>query len=273
MPDVELSPQLFALFAALVEESCGLHYGTRDRDILSTKITAHVADRGEGSLLDYYYRLRYDDPSGTERARLIDALLVHETYFFRELPPLVQLVDGYIAERVRAGGRPRVWSAACSTGEEPLTLAMLLDERGLLGHVDLLATDVSASAIARARSGKHGRRALRDGHPPDLACRYLDATAREVTVTPRIQDAVRFDTVNLLDDAAVGAIAPFDVILCRNVLIYFRDEVVATVVDRLARALAPDGVLAVGVSESLLRYSTVLVCEERGRSFFYRRRR
>ncbi|HUQ01671.1 MAG TPA: CheR family methyltransferase [Kofleriaceae bacterium] len=272
MADVSVSPQLFALFAALVEETCGLHYGPRDHDILAAKLTAHVADQGEDSLLDYYYRLRYDDPDGVERTRLLDALLVHETYFFRELPPLQQLVDGYLAERVRAGGRPRVWSAACATGEEPLTLAMLLDQRGMLDAVDLLATDVSANAIARARSGKHGRRSLRDGHPAELAGRYLDATAREITVTPRIQAAVRFGTANLVDDAAVTALGRFDVIVCRNVLIYFRDELVARVVERLARSLEADGVLVVGVSESLLRYSTTLACEERGHSFFYRRR-
>jgi chemotaxis protein methyltransferase CheR len=272
MPDAELSPQLLALFAGLVEDACGLHYGPRDRDILATKLLAHAADRGEDSLLDYYYRLRYDDPQGVERTRLVGALLVHETYFFRELAPLVQIVDGVLAERVSAGLRPRVWSAACSTGEEPLTLAMLLDQRGILDDVEILATDLSAEAIARARSGKHSRRALRDGHPTDLAARYLDTTAREVTVTPRIQAAVRFGTLNLLDDAAVSALDTFDVILCRNVLIYFCDEIVASVVDRLTRRLRPDGVIAVGISESLLRYSTVLACEERGRSFFYRRK-
>jgi chemotaxis protein methyltransferase CheR len=272
MANLELSPQLFALFAAIVEDACGLHYAARDRDILATKLTAHAEDEGETSLLDYYYRLRYDDPQGVARTRLLDALLVHETYFFRELPPLVQLADGFLADRVRAGVRPRVWSAACSTGEEPLTLAMLLDQRGLLESVDILGTDVSAAAIARARSGKHGRRSLRDGHPVDLAARYLDTTAREVTVTPRIQGAVRFETLNLLDDAAVRALGTFDAILCRNVLIYFRDELVASVVDRITRVLAPDGLIAVGVSESLLRYSTMLACEERGRAFFYRRK-
>jgi chemotaxis protein methyltransferase CheR len=86
-----------------------------------------------------------------------------------------------------------------------------------------------------------------------------------------VQGAVQFATLNLMDDLAIEALGTFDAILCRNVLIYFRDDQVIRVVDRLTRSLAPTGVLAVGVSESLLRFGTSLVCEERGSSFFYRR--
>src|SRR5215204_154323 len=102
MGNMELTPQLFAIFAALVEQTAGLHYGPQDRDILATKLVAHAMDEGHDSLLDFYYRLRYDDPDGVERMRLLDALLVHETYFFRELQPLVQIADGHLAELVRS---------------------------------------------------------------------------------------------------------------------------------------------------------------------------
>jgi chemotaxis protein methyltransferase CheR len=278
MSGLELSPQLFAIFTGLVEEACGVHYGPRDREIFAAKLSAHVADLGYGSLLDYYYHLRYDDPDRAERARLIEMLLVHETYFFRELAPLRQVVDGHLAEVVRSRGRARVWSAACSTGEEPLTMAMLLDERGLLDQVEILGTDVSAQAIAQARSGRHRHRALRDDHPAELAARYLSMEPRstdgnQVTVDPRLRAAVTWKTLNLFDAGAIRMLGAFDVILCRNVLIYFRDEQIARAIDHLAAALAPDGLLAVGVSESLLRFGTGLVCEERGSSFFYRRAR
>jgi chemotaxis protein methyltransferase CheR len=271
MVEPTLSPQLFAIFAGLVEDACGVHYDPNDQGLFAAKLHAHAAEAGHDSLLDYYYRLRYDDPTGVELASLIEALLVHETYFFRELPPLEQLVDGHLAESVRSRGRARVWSAACSTGEEPLTLAMLLDARGLLDRVEIIGTDVSASAIARARAGQHSRRSLRDGHPPELARRYLEVGARGVAITPRLRDAVAFHTLNLFDGPAVAALGAFDAILCRNVLIYFRDQQITRVIDQLARALTPDGLLAVGVSESLLRFGTSLACEERGRSFFYRR--
>ncbi|HEX4423033.1 MAG TPA: protein-glutamate O-methyltransferase CheR [Kofleriaceae bacterium] len=269
MPESTLSPQLFALFSGLVEDSCGIYYGN-DRSLFAAKLHAHAAEVGHDSLLDYYYRLRYDDPTGIELASLIEALLVHETYFFRELAPLEQLA-GHLAEVVRTRGRARVWSAACSTGEEPFTLAMLLDARDLLDRVELIGTDVSVTAVARARSGLHSRRALRDGHPAELARRYLETGAAGVALAPRIRDAVTFHTLNLFDPVAIAGLGRFDAILCRNVLIYFRDQQIVRAIDHLASALMPDGLIAVGVSESLLRFGTALSCEERGRSFFYRR--
>jgi chemotaxis protein methyltransferase CheR len=268
-----LTPPLFTLFSRLVEETCGIFYGASDRDIFAGKLTAHAADRGYDSLLDYYYRLRYDDPGGAELAMLIEALTVHETYFFRELPPLVQLVDGHLAEVVRTRGRARVWSAACSSGEEPLTMAMLLDDRGLLDRVEIIGSDISAPVIARAASGRYRKRSARDGHPTELAARYLEVGPDGVTIAPRILGAVSFRTLNLCDADAVRGLGHFDVILCRNVLIYFSDERVSAIIDLLGESLVSDGLLAVGFSESLLRFGTSLVCEERGSSFFYRRAR
>lgn len=266
-------PQLTAIFASLVEEVAGIHYGPNDRALFESKLAAHAEEAGFETLLDYYYRLRYDDPTGEQRRRLVESLVVHETYFFRELAPLVELVDGHLAHVVRDRGRARVWSAACATGEEPLTLAMLLDDRGLLDNVEIVASDLSAQAIEKARSGRFGKRSLRDGHPADLARRYLDVSERHITVVPRLLAKLKLRTVNLVDHAAVAALGMFDAIVCRNVLIYFRDVQAVQVIERLGRALAPDGLLCVGVSESLLRFGTALACEERAGSFFYRRPR
>ena len=266
-----LSPQLFAIFSTLIEDACGLHYGPKDRDILATKIVGHATDAGYDNLLDFYYRLRYDDPSGEVMKQLVEALLVHETYFFRELPPLQYLADHFLPAVIAKRGSARVWSAACATGEEPLTLAMLLDRGGILDRVAIVATDISEGAIQQAASGRHGRRSLREGHPPTIAQAYLDQTANGVTVAQKIQDAVKFSTLNLLTEAP--QLGTFDVILCRNVLIYFRDDQIARVIQRLSNHLAIDGLLAVGVSESLLRFGTSLTCEERGSSYFYRRAR
>ncbi len=264
-----LSPSLFALFTTLVEEACGLHYGERERELFSAKLVAHAEERGFGALLDFYYRLRYDDPGRAELDLLVEALLVHETYFFRELAPLQYLADTFLPGVVRARGRARVWSAACSSGEEPFTLAMLLADRGLLDSVDLLATDISEETITRARAGRHSPRSVRDGHPPEVTARHLEVSPQGVRVAPKIRAAVRFATQNLVDGAAPADLGAFDVILCRNVLIYFRDDQISRVIDRLAAHLAPGGLLTVGVSESLLRFGTKLVCEQRGDSFFY----
>jgi chemotaxis protein methyltransferase CheR len=266
-----LTPQLFAIFAGLIEEECGLHYNESDRGLLETKLQTQATEAGFDSLLDYYYRLRYDDPDRREREALVEALVVHETYLFRELAALEALVDGPIAEIIRRRGRARIWSAACSTGEEPVTLAMLLDARGLLDSVDIVATDISPVAVAKAAAGVYGPRSLRDGHPVVLARRYLDISERRITVPARLRHAIRYSVVNLFDATAVRALGRFDAISCRNVLIYFRDAQIARVIDSLRDALVADGVLVVGVSESLMRFGTGLVCEERGGAFYYRR--
>jgi chemotaxis protein methyltransferase CheR len=266
-----MSPQLFVLFSALVEDTSGIQYGPQDRDLFAGKIADHAMELGFTSLLDYYYRLRYDDPDGIETRRLIDALLVHESYFFRELPPLLEIVDHHIPAVIGKRGRARVWSAACAGGEEPMTLAMLLEERGLLDKVEIIGSDLSAAVLARAVGGRHSRRALRDGYPTETAVRYLETTPQGIIVSPRIRSAIRFERLNLIDNAAIAKLGLFDVILCRNVLIYFREQRVISVVEHLASALRPDGLLAVGVSESLLRFGTSLTCEERNGSFFYRR--
>jgi chemotaxis protein methyltransferase CheR len=271
MPSLLMSPQLFVLFSTLVEEAAGLNYGPQDKDLFATKIADHAMELGYSSLLDYYYRLRYDDRDGHETRRLVEALLVHESYFFRELPPLVELVDNHLAQAIHKRGRARVWSAACAGGEEPFTLAMLLEERGLLERVEILATDISSSVLARAQSGRYSRRALRDGHPTQIAAKYIEASSQGLLLSPRIRTAVRFERLNLIDSRAISQLGTFDVILCRNVLIYFRELRAIQVVEHLAHALRPDGLLAVGVSESLLRFGTSLVCEERNSSFFYRK--
>jgi chemotaxis protein methyltransferase CheR len=262
---------VLAILSALVEERTGLHYGLADQAVLAEKAGFRAAEAGFESLLDYYYFLRYDEGAEREMDALVDALVVGETYFFRELPPLRVVVDLAAAEVAR-GGRPRIWSAACATGEEPLTLAMLLDERGLLDEVELVASDLSVRALERARSGRHGPRSLRDGAPAGLVARYL---RREedgaVRVDPRLVERVRFRRMNLLDGERVRASGPFDVVLCRNVLIYFSDATAVRVTDHLASALTPGGVLLVGVSESLLRFGTQLACEEHGSVFVYRR--
>jgi chemotaxis protein methyltransferase CheR len=267
---VDLTPQLFAIFASLIETESGVHYSSNDRELLAGKLSAHASELGFVSLLDFYYRLRYDDPDGAAKRALIEALVVHETYFFRELLPLRALVAEYLAPAIEQRGRARVWSAACSTGEEPFTLAILLDERGWLDKVEIVATDISSAAIAKAKSGHFGKRSLRDGHPTALAQRYLDTTPRGITLAPKIREAVRFARANLIDASQLLALGTFDVILCRNVLIYMRDEQISRVLAQLEARLAPRGVLAVGVSESLLRFGTALACEERGGAFFYR---
>lgn len=255
--------------ARLVEDRAGLHYGPESVGLFADKAAARAREVGFEALLDYYYFLRYDPAGAAELDALVEALVVHETYFFREAEALRVAVREYVAPAVLAAGSARVWCAACATGEEPLTLAMLLDDAGLLPSVEVVASDVSEAALARARRGEFFRRSLR-ALPPGAA-RHIAVAGDRGVVRPGLVAAVRWRRVNLVEPASVAALGAFDLVLCRNVLIYFSDATVCSVVGSLADALRPDGRLLVGVSESLLRLGTLMRCEERGGVFAYRR--
>ncbi len=265
-------PPVAAILADLIEERTGLHYGVQDRDLLVEKIADRAIEAGFESLLDYYYFLRYDAEAATEFDRLVDGLVVGETYLFRELEPLRLAVHRFVQPLVRSGVRPRIWCAACATGEEPVTLAMLLSEAGILGQVELLASDISERALARARRGKFGRRSLRSLPSPEVRERFLrEDRDGSPSVTPELLSAIDWRRINLNDPAQIASIGACHLILCRNVLIYFSEETTAKVVSRLSNALHPEGVLLVGVSESLLRFSTVLECREIDQVFYYQK--
>ncbi|MDC0712702.1 protein-glutamate O-methyltransferase CheR [Stigmatella sp. ncwal1] len=268
MASLALTPPVFAILSALIEQRAGLHYAPEDRELLADKVSSRALEAGFESLLDYYYFLRYD-PAGPEALdALVDALLVHETYFFRDRLPLEVLVEQILVPQVRAGQQPRVWCAACSTGEEPLTLAMMLADCGVLKEVRLVASDLSQRVLDRARRGEYNLRSMR-ALPSGIEGRYLDVVEGRPRVRPELVAAVDWRRVNLVDAAAISELGRFDAILCRNVLIYFQDDMARRVVDSLTQALVPGAPLVVGTSESLMRFGTALVCEELRGAFFY----
>lgn len=273
MAALPLRPQVFAILSALIEERSGLHYELADADIIADKISTRALEAGFDSLLDYYYYLRYDDASQAELDALLDALVVNETYLFRELDTLKRMVSDFVEPLVHSGARPRIWCAACSTGEEPLTIAMLLADRGLLNRVELIASDISTRALARAQTGELGPRSLRQLPPDGLDTRWIERTPTGCRVKSELRDAILWRRLNLMDESAISAMGLVDVIVCRNVLIYFSDETAKRVLQSLTKALRPGGALFVGVSESLLRFGTSLECEERGGVFLYRKER
>ena len=270
MSGPSMSPQVFSILSALVAERAGLHFDAASAALFSDKVAVRAAEAGFNSLLDYYYFLRYDPAGTTELDALVEALVVNETYLFRELAPVETLLSQIVLPLLEGGRRPRIWCAACATGEEPLTMAMLLAARGALDKVDILASDVSAAALERARSGRFARRALRQPIP-EFAARWLEVDERGIAVPPRLTNAIAWQQINLMDEAAIGALGTFDAVLCRNVLIYFNDATIRRVVDRLAARLRIGGALLVGVSESLLRFGTSLTCEEQNGVFLYKR--
>ena len=265
-----LSPQVFTILGTIIEERAGLQYRIEDLELLREKVLPRAQEKGFDSLLDYYYFLRYDALGGAELDVLIETLVVHETYFFRESDQLQALVQEIIAPAVKEGRTLRIWCAACSTGEEAITLRILLARAGLLDKVQVLASDISHRALGRARLGEYAANSMR-AVPEDVPGPWLTRRDKRVEVSAALRETIDWRCVNLTDPLAVRALGKFDHILCRNVLIYFGDQTVRRVVASLTEALLPGGLLLIGASESLLRYGTSLSCEERGGAFFYRR--
>jgi chemotaxis protein methyltransferase CheR len=236
---------------------------------LAERVSPRATERGFASLLDYYYYLRYDPAADEEFERLAEALVVNETYIGRELDQLTALADILLPRLLAERNRLRLWSAACSTGEEPLTLAGMLDDRGFLPRVEIVASDISQRALDVARRGRFVGRSLRA--LPKAADGWLVLDGPTATVRLDLLHSVAFQQLNLNDKEAIRRLGKLDVIVCRNVLIYFRDSTIKSVVESFADALNPGGYLLIGASESLLRFGAELCCEEHGGAFFYRK--
>lgn len=272
MINLELSPPVFSILSSYIEEKVGITYSARDRELLQNKVASRARELGFDSLLDYYYFLKYDAGGELELTELIETLVVNETYFFREWSAVQTVVESFIVPWCAEGYQPRIWSAACATGEEPLSLAMLLDDKNLLDQVEIVATDISTRALAKAQSGKFGKRSVRNTLDPRLFEKYLTPIENGCFEVPsHLVQAIEWKKRNLMEKNHLGPSEFFDLILCRNVLIYFSDQSVRAVLDQLSQSLVNKGVLLIGVSESLLRYSGHFLGEERGGAFVYRK--
>jgi chemotaxis protein methyltransferase CheR len=266
-----LAGHVTTILRELVHERLGLFYEPSQFDQMADRLAPLVVARGLGSFLDYYYLLKYSADLD-EWGRVMDALAVQETYFWREIDQIRAVVDHVVPRLTEAlRGRPlRIWSAPCATGEEPLTLAMMLEERGWFARapIEIVASDASRAGIARAALGRYGARAFRN-LAPALREKYFTAVADHWVVAPDLQRRVVYDVVNLVapDEVARHAAAP--VIFCRNLFIYFSDRSIRRTLDAFAESMPEPGYLCVGASESLLRLGTPFELQEIGGAFVY----
>lgn len=214
-------------------------------------------------LEDYVARLEATATTGGEVQALAEALAVHETYFFRDPAQLAVFVDEALPERARAraGAKVRVLSAGAATGAEPYTLAILVAERrpDLAAGVQIVGVDLSRPAIRAAIAGRFSPWALRHT-PPALRERWFSDEGGSFAVRPELRARVHFEQRNLVDeDVVFFAPGAFDVVFCRNVLMYLEPARAREVVARLERALAPGGWIFLGPAETLRELGTGLV--------------
>jgi len=270
-----LPDSAFIVLRDLIHERTGLFYDNGKSDLLTDKLSPLVVERGFKSFLDYYYLLKYDPGASDDWRRVIDALSVQETYFWREIDQVHALVDVLVPRHFSNPGAAtmRIWSAACATGEEPLSIAMALDEKGWFNRapIEIRASDASAGAIAKARSGLYRERSFRS-LPCELRARYFSQKSGSWQVDPDLQARVRWSVANLAVDSDAAAFSTVDVIFCRNVFIYFSRESTGKVVQRFHRRMATPGYMFVGASESLLRLTDDFDFQEIGSAFVYVKR-
>ena len=253
-----------AAFARLLETRTGQRLAADRAWRMDTAIRPLLATLGLSHADELAARLA-DTRDALLEERVVDALLNQETSFFRDAGGIEAAVE---AVRLVAGTRrPRIWSAACATGQEPLSLAMLFAEAG--GPMsEITATDVSAGAIARARTGVYSQFEVQRGLPIRRLMRWFTGEGDRWTAATQLTDAIAWYRHNLVADAMPGG--GFDMILCRNVLFYLAPDIREQVLARLARALRPDGLLLLGAGETVIGQSDLLCPSNRARGFYER---
>jgi chemotaxis protein methyltransferase CheR len=260
------------LIRNLINERTGMFFDNGKSDLLIDKLSPLVIERGFSSYLDYYYLLKYDSSAEVEWRNVLNALSVQETYFWREIDQVKALVQTLVPQwQARNTGSPlRIWSAACATGEEPLTIAIALNEAGWFERtpIEIVASDASTNAIDRAVNGVYRERAFRN-LPPQLRARYFDSEASGWRVRSDIHSRVKWSIANLIDESQIAPLASADFIFCRNVFIYFSESAIGRVVRSFSRFMRPPGYLFVGAAESLLRLTTDFTLTEVDNAFVY----
>ena len=260
------------LLRDLIAAHAGIHYDDDRLELLRDRVAPLAVDRGFDSLLDYYYLLKYDAGAAREWARVLDALSVQETYFWREADQFRALTTA-ILPSLHARRRPiRIWSIPCATGEEPLSIAIALTEAGWFDRasIEIHASDASEAALQRAALQRYRPRSFRQ-LPEELRRRYFTKVEDdEWIVRPDVFARITSWTrINLMQPGEAALFGGSDVIFCRNLFIYFTPVGVREVTARFAKWMPSPGYLCVGAAESLLRTGSGFELQDLGGAYVY----
>jgi len=280
-PDFRLSDAEFRMFSELIRTHCGLHFGDDSRFLLENRLARRLHELDVPSFAAYHYRLRNQGPGDNELSMLVDELTTNETYFFRESGQLRALIHEIFPElQMNRGSRDstrkkspiNVWCAGCSSGEEPYSIAIMAREIGMRPGVDLrvYASDISTRALRKARQGTYREASFRETDD-GLRDKYFVEKDRLWQISGEIKKDVDFIHLNLMDRSKIALLGLMDVILCRNVIIYFDSETKGQVIKTFYEKLRPGGHLLLGHSESLINLSTQFELRHLRNDLVYRR--
>jgi chemotaxis protein methyltransferase CheR len=258
--DVELSEEEFRLLRDFIHERVGIYFDESQRTTLRARLVGRLSSLDLWSFQDYYHYLRFGPQRIEEFDRMVSHITNNETYFFREPAQLKVLAEGVLGslrerKSIRGDRSLKILSAGCSTGEEAHTAAMIVYDSGQFfwnWEVTIYGLDVDEQALEKARKGIYYHNAFR-AMQPGLRERHFVEKGGGAQLKDAVRRMVSLRHGNIVEPSSYDDLAPLDVILCRNVLIYFSDSMILKAVRLFYDALAPGGYLLLGHAESLSR--------------------
>ena len=254
----KMTDEEFEMIRDFIHEKSGMFFATNKMYLVKNRLVRRMAELSFKTYKDYFYHVKYDT-SMKEFHRLMDLMTTNETSFFRNEPQLrcfaEEVLPAIIKEKTEKGGLKviKIWSAGCSTGEEPYTLAMICQDQLISKpgwKVEIIANDISEEVLQKARRGEYSGITLRNLLPQQLT-KYFDKAGDLYRVKPEIKAMVKFSFVNLNEPRMISLNSNCDTIFCRNVMIYFSDEVKRQIVRGFYNSLRPGGNFFIGHSETL----------------------
>jgi chemotaxis protein methyltransferase CheR len=249
-----VTPQDFDYLRKLLRERSGLVLSAEKQYLAESRLLPVARRHGLGTLAELCSKLKLPMPGLA--SEVVEAMTTHETFFFRDKIPFEHVRDTVMPALIEAREREkriRIWCTAASTGQEPYSLAMTLKAMNakLAGYrVEILATDLSGEVLERAKNGIYSQFEVQRGLPIQLLVKYFTQVGESWQIVPELRGMVAFRPLNLLHDFT--PLGRFDLVFCRNVLIYFDQPTKTGVLDRLARQMAEDGFLVLGAAETVV---------------------
>jgi chemotaxis protein methyltransferase CheR len=259
-PELQLTEEEFRLIRDLIYSHCGLFFDNDSKYILDKRLVRRLAHHNLTGFRDYYQFLKYDRKKDEELSDIMDILTTNETYFFREAFQLKAFTDEILPELKVLKERERtlrIWSAGCSTGEEPYTIAMLMLEQNLFPgwRIEIVGSDISQRVVQVARKGIFTKSSFRCTDERYLK-RFFSETEGGYRINDEVRELVSISHMNLFDANRLALLGKMDLIFCRNVIIYFDLASKKRVIDAFYNTLRGGGFLLLGHSESLMNLTT-----------------
>lgn len=267
----------FRIMQEYIEKNCGIRVNEDKIYLIETRLTTLMVENGCKSFTEFHLKARADRTNKL-RDKIIDAMTTNETLWFRDKTPFVILKENLLKEftdRIKTGKNLniKIWCAASSTGQEPYSIAITIDEFCRQNpylkpeQVKIIATDISPTVLYLAMAGRYDSLSISRGLPEDIKLRYFTQKGKVWCIKDEIKRMVTFKKLNLQEP--FSSIGKMDIVFCRNVLIYFSDEFKKDILRRIGNLVKPDGYLFLGASESIINYTNEYKIKNHSRGLYY----